>query len=246
MLAGFIIYDSNDLSTAIKRYSHAYRRQSEEGLPKELSTFQSVINSPDGKVFAVLFVWASSNLDEGQKWLSKLTSWSPVAMSTVSSTTMSVFSESTKGIVPPSVYGKSLTISIRDLTPEVVDVLSRHALLQPNSRATMIGIHELRACTPQPLVNTVIDNRAPHFVIELLSTVQDAELLDAALVWAHGLYDALMRTDPANILASTYLPLTGPDKVDMKGIYGKKFDILKRIKLQYDPENVFKLALVQL
>jgi hypothetical protein len=204
------------------------------------------MNSPGGKVLAVIFVWASSNLDEGQKWLSKLSSWCPVAISTVSPTTMSIFNESTRSIVPQTVYGRSLTCSIRELTPEVVDVMSKHAPLQPNSPATILGIHELRACAPQSQMNTVLDNHGPHFVMELLPTVQDAELLDAALVWAYDLYDALMRTNPANILTSTYLPLTEPEKINMKGIYGEKYEILKRIKRQYDPENVFKLALVQL
>jgi len=137
-------------------------------------------------------------------------------------------------------------MSLRELTPEVVDIMSKHAPLQPNSPATLLGIHELRACAPQPSMNTVVDNRCPHFVMELLPTVQDAQLLDAALVWARELYDALMGTDPANIMMYTYLPLTEPDKVNMKGIYGEKYETLKRIKYRYDPENVFKLALVQL
>ncbi|CAG8938456.1 unnamed protein product [Penicillium salamii] len=246
LLAGFIVYDSQDLPMTIRRYNDAYRQQKEAGIPKELNLFQSVTHGPTGKAMGVIFVWASSDFDAGQKWLSKVSSWSPVAMSTVAPTTMSVFNESTKTIAPQSAYGKSLTLSLRELTPEVVEVICKHASLQPNSPATIFGMHELRGCAPQPPLNTLIAHRHPHFVMELLPTVRDADLLDAAVAWAHEFYEDLMKTDPANIMASTYLPLTEPGKVNMKGIFGDKYEFLKVMKHRHDPENVFEHALVRL
>ena len=230
----------------IKRYNDAYRQQKEVELPKELNLFQSVLNGPTGKAFGIIFVWASSDLEAGHAWLSKVSSWSPVAMNTVAPTKMSVFNESTKTIAPQAVYGKSYTLSLRELTPEVVNVICKHAAIQPNSPATIFGMHELRDCASISPVNTLVAHRHPHFVMELLPTVRDADLLDAALVWAHAFYEDLMKTDPSNIMTSTYLPLTEPGKVNMKGIFGEKYEFLKLMKNQHDPDNVFKHALVQL
>lgn len=203
------------------------------------------MNGPAGKGFGVIFVWASSNLHVGQTWLSRVSSWSPVSMSTVSPTTMAAFNETTKAIAPQAAYGKSLTMSFKDLTPEVINVLCKHAVLQPNSPATILGMHELRECAPKPSMDTLIADRTPHFMMELLPTVRDPDLLDAALVWAEDLYEDLMSTSSDNKLISTYLPLTGPDKVNMRGIYGEKYEVLKLIKHKYDPDNVFEHALAQ-
>ncbi|KAJ5340086.1 FAD-binding domain-containing protein [Penicillium brevicompactum] len=229
LLAGFILYDSNDLPAAIKRYNDAYRQQ-KATLPKELNLFQSVMNGPVGKGFGVIFVWASSDLDAGQTWLSRVSSWSPVSLSTVSSTTMAAFNETTKAIAPQAAFGKSLTLSFKDLTSE-----SSHYL----------GYARAAGVCPKAYNGHLNCRPYPHFVMELLPTVRDAALLDAALAWAEDLYKDLVSTDPDNKLISTYLPLTEPDRVNMQGIYGDKYQLLKLIKHKYDPDNVFARALAQ-
>lgn len=158
---------------------------------------------------------------------------------------MAAFNETTKAIAPQAAFGKSLTLSFKDLTSEVINVICKHAVLQPNSPATILGMHELRECAPKPTMDTLIADRTPHFVMELLPTVRDAALLDAALAWAEDLYNDLVSTDPDNKLISTYLPLTEPDRVNMQGIYGDKYQVLKLIKHKYDPDNVFARALAQ-
>jgi hypothetical protein len=245
VLAGVITYESSDISTTIKRYNDAWRSHKAE-LPSSLSLFQCIGNTPVGKMFSILFVWASTDIETGKTWLSKVSSWSPMAVSTVAPTDMVVFNEATQRITRAHVYGLSLTINLCELTAEIIDVISKFAPLKPSDPSTMFAIHELRACTPQPIMESVWDIRSPHFVIEILPTVFNADALDEALDWANKFYDEMMKTEPSNILPSSYLPLTEPQKVDMKAIYGTKYETLKRIKQQYDPENLFKHTLVQL
>ncbi|KAJ9303116.1 CAZyme family AA7 [Paecilomyces variotii] len=247
VLAGVILYESTDLPATIKHYNDQYRQMKSEGLPSALSLIQSFVNGPTGKALTILFVWASSDIDAGKEWLHKLQSWSPVALSTVAPTTMASFTLASETVVPKHAYGKMYTISVYQLTSEIVDVICKYASLHPNDPATFLGLHELRDCTPQlPATDTVVCARSPHFVFEIgaLTTVPD--MLDGAIQWGEAFYNAVLNSGSENIVPATYLPLTEPTKVDIKAIYGDKLEFLRDLKQRYDPRNVFKYALVQL
>ncbi|KAJ5557957.1 FAD-binding domain-containing protein [Penicillium sp. DV-2018c] len=246
ILAGTMILESSDLPATIRRYNEAYRQQGEEGLPAELNVQQCILNGPAGKAMAIFFFWGSSDMDAGQKWLSKVNTWSPVIMSTVAPTTVAAFHESIKDVLPKAVYGQALTASFRKLTPEVVEVISKHALLQPRDPATLISIHELRDSAPEPSERSVFGTRCPHFVLEIIPCVLDKSKLDETLAWGYGFHDDMMRIDAENLLSSTFIALTEPSKANMRKIYGKQYETLARLKKQYDPANIFKLAVVQL
>lgn len=203
------------------------------------------MNGPSGKALTVLFCWASSDMETGLLWLSKVQAFSPVAMCTVSPTTMAAFTLATELLMPKSVHGTMLTANIHELTPEVVDVIGFHSSLQPNDSAIVFGIHELRVCTPVPSLDSVIYTRSPHFVLEIGAIVETPHLLPDAIKWGQSFYNAVHKTDLANIMPSTYLPLTGPEKVDMGAIYGPNLEVLRDIKQRYDPRDVFRHALVK-
>jgi len=217
-----------------------------EGLPSALSLHQSFVNGPTGKALTILFVWASPDINAGQEWLHKLQSWSPVALSTVAPTTMASFTLASENVVPKHAYGKMFTVSVYELTPEIMDVICQHASLHPNDPATFLGLHELRDCTPQPSTDTVVCARSPHFVFEIGALTTTPEMLDSAIEWGQAFYNAVLNSGSENIMSSTYLPLTEPAKVDMNAIYGAKLEFLRNVKQRYDPRNVFKHALVQL
>ncbi|GAD98753.1 hypothetical protein AOR_1_952034 [Paecilomyces variotii No. 5] len=246
VLAGLILYESTDLAATIKSYNDQYRQLQSDGLPSALSVYQSFLNGPTGKAVTILFVWASSDIDAGQKWLHKFHTLSPVALSTVTPTSMASFTLASENVVPKHVYGTMFTTSVYELTPEIVDVICQYAALHPDDPATFLGLHELRNCTPQPSADSVVCARSPHFVFEIGATAQAPNLADGAIEWGRAFLDAVLKTRPENILPSTYLPLTESAKVNLKALYGDKFEFLRNVKQQYDPRNVFKHALVQL
>ncbi|KAJ6084653.1 hypothetical protein N7486_011453 [Penicillium sp. IBT 16267x] len=145
VLAGAIMYQPNDLSVTIQIFNDQLREFKKHGLPPALGLYQLANNSPVGKNLTVLFVWASSDLDEGQSWLSKVSSWAPVAVNTVMPTTLTAFNEIMDSLVPKKVFGSMYAATFYTLTPEVVNVISKHVPLQPSSPDVMYGIHEPRA-----------------------------------------------------------------------------------------------------
>lgn len=245
-MAGAIFYDSKDLATEIKQFNEAYTKAKNDGLPASLHLYQAIINGPGGKSLAVLFMWASSELEEGQKWLSQVSSWLPVAMNTVQPTTHRDFAKFASSMLPAKTYGTIFTVNLFELTPEVLEVIGIHAKRQPNNPEVLFGIHELRADAPrESSVETVYDNRQPHFLLEMIPMGPSLDILAEATAWAEAFRDDLRRTEPSNIVASTYISLTSPKESVMESIYGVKYQKLKEIKGIYDSRNTFKSALPQ-
>ncbi|KAJ5982237.1 hypothetical protein N7451_012337 [Penicillium sp. IBT 35674x] len=86
---------------------------------------------------------------------------------------MAAFSLTAENMIPKSVYGTVLTVNVHELTPEIIDVIGLHASLQPDDPAVLFGMHELRACTPRPLMDSVFCTRSPHYVLEVTPIVGD-------------------------------------------------------------------------
>src|SRR3954468_20528812 len=53
------------------------------------------------------------------------------------------------------VYGLCLTVNLCELTAEIIDVISKFAPLKPSEPSAMFAIHQLRACTSQPIMENV-------------------------------------------------------------------------------------------
>lgn len=244
ILAGAIFYKPEDLAAEVKQFNAAYSKAKEEGLPSSLHLFQAILNGPAGKSLSLFFMWASSDLEEGQRWLSKVSSWLPVAISTVQPTNQKDFGAFANSMIPKHTYGTIFTVNFYDLTPEVLDVIGIHAKKQPINPEVLFGIHELRSDAPrEPNIDTVFDNRVSHFLIEIIPLASTPEVLAEALVWGEAFIHALRNTDPMNIVPATYISLTPNKDLNMANIYGSRHETLKRIKKQYDPQNVFNNAL---
>jgi FAD/FMN-containing dehydrogenase len=63
-----------------------------------------------------------------------------------------------------------------------------------------------------------------------------------SLEWITRFYNDLSGTDADNILPGTYISLTPPEKLDLSRIYGSNYKTVLDLKREYDPHNVFKLA----
>lgn len=246
---GLILYQSDDLASTIKQFNDGYRALSTlgQGLPPALGTHQAVINSPSGRTFGLLFLWSSSDIETGKIWLDKILSLAPVAMHTVTTTTVAEWLKVAGTVVREQCYGTMLTLNLRSLSPDVVDVIATHAQQMPSDPSVMFGIHELRGpATEGRHPDSVFAQRSAHFMFEILPKVISPENLDAAFKWGTAFREALLKTNSDNILPTIYLPFAPPEALNIRQIYQEQYDALVQLKEEYDPKNVFKFALAQI
>lgn len=183
----------------------------------------------------------------GDVWLKKICSLAPVAMNQVVRSTVSEWLSSTSALVVDRTYGTMLTVFFKKLTPEIVDVFATYALEMPADTGTMFNYHEVRGLPTVSYPETVYPERQPHFLTEILPLTNSPESLENLLKWAKSLQEALLKTDPENLLPTSYISFLDPEKnKSMREVFNDRYETLEELKRLYDPQNIFKFAAVRL
>jgi hypothetical protein len=244
ILSGALMYDSNNnISATFQNFNAGYQELSGAGLPPELALQQAVVNTPDGKMFRVMFHWGSDNEKAGRVYLAKIEKLGTVVMNTVATTTVGGWLKGSQAFVPPGVYGSSRTINLREITPEVTRILGPITAEMPSDPGTMYSVHELRGDSASPQTNSVFGSREPHMMVEFVGTTIEQANAHTSLDWADRAVSALRKTDPGNILPGTYISLDPEGATPLSKIYGANYESLLALKQEHDPEYVFNLAI---
>ncbi|KAL2866497.1 FAD-binding oxidoreductase [Aspergillus lucknowensis] len=246
ILAGVVIFNSQDLDTVIRQYNQGYRvlTAAEGGLPAPLSLQQCTLNMPT-PTFGVLFMWADEDHEAGKQWLERVSGLAPVVANTVKSRTPSAWQAEQDALVPKTTQGRLWSVNLRQITDEVAGVIAQYAKQLPADPHVIFDMHELRGDSPsaKPNADSVFVAREGHFAVEIVPLVEDAEKLEGALAWGQEFSNALKRTDPRNIVAATYVSFLTADEFDHDKVFGEHLGFLRRVKARVDPGNVFNNAI---
>lgn len=238
------MFKSDDLDTLVPQFNEQYRALKAQGLPKPLSLNQAVIPAPT-PTFGILFLWASPDIEEGNKWVDKIASLGPVTVNTVEEKTPKSWLDEATKIVATSTQGRLYAVSLREITDEVAKIIAHYTKSTPADPHILLDVHELRRESPSisPAPGSVFAAREPHFVVQIITIVQDKENLQKTLAWGSKFQRALQETSADNIVSTSYVSFTSPEEMDPSKIYGENLLFLKDLKKKVDPGNVFKAAI---
>ncbi|KAF7953061.1 hypothetical protein EAE96_006281 [Botrytis aclada] len=244
VLAGKIVFQSEDISKTVEIFNSRFKELSARGLPLQLTVQQSIFPSSQGQIFVVQFMWASEDIRTGRQLLAHIESLAPVSQNEVVFTTISQWMDSNIGL-PPGGYGKPLTLNVRSITPETTTVLARNLRRMPGD-CLGFSMQELRGTSTKTDLTAVFGAREPHFMFEILPIVSDMKSLEDANRWGENFLGELKRTNPENTLEGTYISLTRQSELSLSKIYGPNYGNLLELKWMYDPNDVFSLAIPKL
>ena len=199
-----------------------------------------------GKVFGVIFVWSSPDLEEGRVYLDKIAALGKVVENTVAEKTVPEWQTESSALVPPHVYGGDRTVSVRKLTEQVNQIISRNIGKIPLDSGTGFSIHECRGPSAVANPGSVFGSREPHFVMELIGSAVNLSSFNASQAWAATFREELLQVRRDNLLPGTYISLTKPGDTPVPNIYGSKYQTLLALKREFDPRDVFNLAVPRL
>ena len=241
-MAGLVLFDSQDISTAFQAFNTGYQKILANKPPSALGFQQLITNTPSGKAFGVAFMWSSDDQEAGRAWLGQIEALGKVVLNSVTPTTISKYLELMAPVVPTSIYGTVKTTSVRSITSEIIQIIGRNAEKMPTRFGAQLVIHELRGPSAVPKTDSVFGSRESHFVLELIAQVTEEESVKECEEWVATFQNELRGSDPRNILPSSYISLTAPEEMDLRRIYGENYDTLIELKREFDPHNVFNLA----
>ncbi|RDW65915.1 FAD-binding oxidoreductase [Aspergillus mulundensis] len=258
ILAGTLLFTSTDLPTTLRTFTSAYNALTHStAIPAALNLFPAVLPSPPmpTPTFALIVTWTSPDHSAGQEWINRIATLTPsatVTANTVQSTAPKAWADEVSKLVATNVQGRMYTISLRQITQEVSDVIARYTSPEkmPRDPALLFDMHELRSVSPSAnhKTDSVFNAREPHFVVEICAIAANPENLETVLKWGEEFQGALKRTDRGNILPASYISFLAREEIErnMGGVFGGHLGFLTELKRRLDPVNVFRAAISNL
>lgn len=237
-----ILFDSTDIIRTFKQVSKGLGAMAARRLPDRLGIQPIVVNSPAGRVLGVEVLWSSPDHETGRLYVDEIAALANPIRTSIVETTVPEWMQASTAVVSPQAYGTSRTVSVRNLTEEVADIIARIIAKMPTDRATAFSIHGLRGSSALPNAESVFGAREPHFVLELIATASDLASAETSQAWAVKFRDKLLRSAYENILSGSWVPLTPTDEISLLKTYGPHCETLLELKRKHDLRNVFKLS----
>ena len=138
---------------------------------------------------------------------------------------------------PPGWWYYFRSCNLDRLTDEVIDVIADRAT-RMTSKLTAFPIFQLGgAISRVDEDDTAYTGRAAGHTVNINATTATADGFDEERAWSRGLWSAL-KPWHSNVYVN-FLMEEGEERV--REAYGTKFDRLKALKRQFDPDNFFRL-----
>lgn len=207
-----------------------------------------VMPSPaEGMALGCAFVWNGPASEEMEQWVNRVANLAPRMPggpdphTTVNNTTALAFSQLVTKLLAPTIRGRCQAVSLTHYSSSVVTSLSKLLANIPAGSTGGINVHMLRSESPAcstDVPDSVCPYREPQILIELLGYGKDEHSISENSAWAVEARDKLSSSDAAR--KSIYLPFVAPDVLSLEDAYGDKLIELRRIKNEYDPQNIFR------
>jgi hypothetical protein len=245
-LAGEILFDTKNITKSLVDYNVGYQKLLDSGLPSELSVQQMAFNAPATKLYGISVMWSSDDFARGRYWVEKLACLGIMVANTVSIHNVSDWMAAS-GAMPLNVYGSARTHNLRQITPQVAEIIGHYITEMPSNPATVFSIHQLRGPSAAPKQDSVFATREPHYMLEILGYATVAEDRRKAEKWANDFAMALEESGEGNILPTRYISLDGSaEAYSISRLFGSNTQEVIALKKEYDPNHVFKLTVPSL
>jgi hypothetical protein len=242
-----MLFDAEDIAKSLVDYNVGYQKLLDSGLPSELSVQQMVFNTPTTRLYGISVMWSSDDLERGRFWVEKLACLGIIIANTVSIRNISDWMADNGAAVPLNVYGSARTHNLRQITPQVAEIIGHYITEMPSNPATVFSIHQLRGPSAAPKQNSVFATREPHYMLEILGYATVVEDRGKAEKWGVDFARALEESGEGNILPTRYISLDGSDEAhSITRLFGSNTQEVLALKKEYDPNHVFKLTVPSL
>ncbi|KAF7327939.1 FAD-binding domain-containing protein [Mycena kentingensis (nom. inval.)] len=245
--SGSLLFDSSDIAATFRTYTTKLAElTAAEPLPLALDLSPLIINTPMGRLFAVTVSWCDGDEAAGRAWAAKIAAMGTVIHNDFGPLSLSGLFANTAKAIPTQTFGVgSRSVSMRKLSPGIVETMSKHLALMPSDFGAGVIFHELRGKSAAVTESSVFAAREPHYMIELVGSVLDSANVDKVKTWVTAYADELTEAARASgdLLEAPWVPMTSDDRIDLKRLYGGNYETVVELKRKFDKDNFFKYAL---
>jgi FAD/FMN-containing dehydrogenase len=231
-LAAWPIEMSRDVITFYKQFA--------EQLSEEVTTFAGLAGAPDGSgnFISIIFAVHPGSLEDGAKAVQPIKDFGPPILDMLGPIPYSTQQSMLDAGFPKGaqVYWKAAFL--RDLSPEVIEILARKGDQLPTPASSLILEHFHGVAAQLAPDATAFSQRGVPYQAIIVASWQDSADADRCLAWARSTYDELQAFSTGGVYVN-YLGV-GDDEERVLDAYGVNYERLAGIKQKYDPDNLFR------
>ena len=232
---------------SVDDFLRKYQDAIDRGVPEELGLDVGVCNVPNvGKTLFCSFVWASKDLVAGQRELDNVKRLGTVSMAMVSEVTPSEWLRAQSDNMPPyGVYASAgpTNIMVPFIDKQLRSILEKYTTNLPPNPATLWVEHHPHGAALRSTLNSCFGYRQPHFMVEIVGSSAFENASEESGQWATSFHaDA---RSLSGVLQGGYVVLNSP-QVPQKLCYGVHWEALEKLKMEHDPQNVFRFTVTGL
>ncbi len=235
--AGLLLYPLDQA----KEVFHYFFNEVIPNAPDELTILSGFIHFPDGTPFLFISPTYYGSLEEGERLLKPLRSFSKPMIDQVQPTAYDIHLTSIDPLAPTGRRYFQATRSVEAMSSEVIDTVVEIARRFPSPFCAMSLHHFHGAASRVPVSETAFARRQKHFMVELVAAWESPSPDEAQrhIQWAQSSTQSL---EP-HALPGGYLNFMGlEDQARIPQVFGPNYERVLAVKRTYDPDDVFHSA----
>ncbi len=208
--------------------------------PDELSVFGGLLHAPDGsgaKLAAMIAM--HTDPDAGMAAVQPIKAFAPPIMDVIGPMPYDAVNTMLDGGFPKGALSYWKSSFLTALSDAAIDTLITCFRACPAPMGALLLEHFHGAVTRVPVDATAFPHRAAGYNLLIISQWMDPAQTRICTGWARDTYDEMRPF----MSKSRYVNYLGDDESlgSVANAYGPAFERLRKVKAQYDPQNVFKL-----
>lgn len=240
--AGLIVFPLGQAKQVLSRY-----REFAETAPEELSVWVVLRKAPPlpflpenvhGKEVVVLAIFYAGDHAEGEKLISPIRGFGEAYGEHLGAMPYAQWQQSFDGLLTPGARNYWKSHNFIELKDPLLDMMIAYAGKLPTPQCEIFIAHIEGASNRVPTDATSYGYRDAKFVLNVHGRWDEKADDETCIAWAREVFKA---SEPY-ASAGAYVNFMTEDEGDrVASAYGSNYDRLKKLKKQYDPENIFHL-----
>ena len=236
VLGGMVIYPLNEARKFL-RFFHEFSSTA----PEQLSTIGLLLAAPDGSPAVAVAACYSGPLDEAEKALKPLRTFSsPLADLIEPRSYVEMQTLFDEAWAPGRLYYNKSS-NICDLSDEAIETLVEYARVMPTSLSSIYLQRLHGAASRVPESDTAFPHRHEHYVFGVHPATENPADTEKMKRWAQECWQAMQPFVERAVYVNALEDYLEEGDQRIREAYGPNYERLVALKTKYDPSNFFHL-----
>lgn len=237
VLGGMVLHPLSKAKDVL-RFFHEFSTTA----PDEVATQALLVTGPDGSPAVAIVACYCGPVDEGEKVLKPLRTFSSPLADTVAVRPYTEMQSMFDEVWPPGRLYYHKASNIRDLSDAAIETLLEHAAAMPTAVSSIYLMQYVHGAASRVAASeTAFPHRTYHYLLGVHSATDAPADSEKIIRWTRDCWDAMQPFTERAVSLNGLEDTLEEGEYRLREAYGSNYDRLAALKCKYDPTNFFRL-----